>query len=228
MLRLTCLLFQVLVLLIAVWHNRSLSSSEVLVLSDNDFFSEVTKAEANVKWFVEFFAPWCGHCKRLEPIWKDFAIALKEKDHKDIRLATVDAEANHETAQRFDVKGYPTLLYLVNKNMYKYDGARTVEDMMEFVISGYHSKHAMPLPSPPSFLDLQRMKLFAWLQTQDNSMLAKDFEHILSFRKNAAIVLLIMGGLLGFSLGCIASTLTTSGSPGSTSSNSNKEKPKAD
>ena len=41
--------------------------SEVVVLTDENFEEAVIKS--NDLWLVEFYAPWCGHCKTLEPEW---------------------------------------------------------------------------------------------------------------------------------------------------------------
>ena len=56
-------------------------------------------------WFVEFYAPWCGHCKSLEPEWNEAAAALKGK----VRLAKVDATQEQQLAQRFGIQGYPSI-----------------------------------------------------------------------------------------------------------------------
>jgi protein disulfide-isomerase A6 len=56
-------------------------------------------------WLVEFYAPWCGHCKSLEPEWNIAASKLKGQ----VRLGKVDATVETGLAQRFGVKGYPTI-----------------------------------------------------------------------------------------------------------------------
>ena len=56
---------------------------------------------------VEFYAPWCGHCKALEPEWNASATRLKGK----VKFAKVDATENEMLAQRFGVRGYPTIKY---------------------------------------------------------------------------------------------------------------------
>ena len=43
-------------------------------------------------WLIEFFAPWCGHCKNLEPHWKSAAGELKGK----VKLGAVDATVHQE------------------------------------------------------------------------------------------------------------------------------------
>ena len=56
---------------------------------------------------VEFYAPWCGHCKALEPEWNAAATKMKGQ----VKFAKVDATENQALAQRFGVQGYPTIKY---------------------------------------------------------------------------------------------------------------------
>jgi len=61
---------------------------------------------------VEFFAPWCGHCKNLAPEYKKLAKAL----NGIIKIGAVDAdqEANKPLAGKYGVQGFPTLKIFVN------------------------------------------------------------------------------------------------------------------
>ena len=59
---------------------------------------------------VEFYAPWCGHCKQLAPIYE--AVAKKLANNKNIVLAKVDATANEVPG--VSIKGYPTLKFFLN------------------------------------------------------------------------------------------------------------------
>lgn len=58
---------------------------------------------------IEFYAPWCGHCKDLKPIFKKVASELKGT----VKVAKVDATDSEAKgiAEKYDVKGYPTLIF---------------------------------------------------------------------------------------------------------------------
>jgi len=56
---------------------------------------------------IEFYAPWCGHCKALEPEWNASASELKGK----VKFGKVDATEEQRLAQQFQVQGYPTIKY---------------------------------------------------------------------------------------------------------------------
>ncbi len=57
---------------------------------------------------VEFYAPWCGHCKKLMPVYEQVAEALKDED---VAIVKMDATANDVPAN-FEVRGFPTLYWL--------------------------------------------------------------------------------------------------------------------
>lgn len=72
-------------------------------------------------------APWCGHCKQLEPIYAEAAGKLREEGSA-IRLAKVDATEEKELAEEFAIGGFPTLKMFVNgdrKEPTDYKGTHT-------------------------------------------------------------------------------------------------------
>ncbi|CAD6187962.1 unnamed protein product [Caenorhabditis auriculariae] len=88
---------------------------------------------------VEFYAPWCGHCKSFEPKYKDLAAALK-KTEPNLVLAKMDATANDAPAQ-FAVEGFPTIYFAPSGNKgepMKYNGNRDLDHLKDFL-----KKHAV-------------------------------------------------------------------------------------
>ena len=56
-------------------------------------------------WLVEFFAPWCGHCKNLAPEWEKAATALRGV----VKVGAVDADAHSALGGKYGVRGFPTI-----------------------------------------------------------------------------------------------------------------------
>ncbi|KYN06001.1 Thioredoxin domain-containing protein 5 [Cyphomyrmex costatus] len=82
--------------------------------------------------FVKFYAPWCGHCQKLAPIWDELANSLRNDDA--VSISKIDCTQHLSICGQFDIKGYPTLLWIENgKKMNKYTGQRTHEELKTYV-----------------------------------------------------------------------------------------------
>jgi len=120
-------------------------ASDVIELSANNF--DAVLAE-NPLILVEFYAPWCGHCKHLAPEYEKAAADLKADG---IPIANIDAdnEANKELASTYEIKGFPTLKIFRNgKFSSDYQGGRTATDIVSFM-----RKQALPAISKLTSVD---------------------------------------------------------------------------
>merc|ERR1712070_468718 len=79
----------------------------VKVLKGKSFKEKVLDSKESV--LVEFYAPWCGHCKALEPKYDELAAAFE--DNESITIAKMDATANEIDVPGIDIKGFPTLMF---------------------------------------------------------------------------------------------------------------------
>jgi len=87
----------------------------------------------DVPALVEFYAPWCGHCKALKPEWELLEKAFESE--KNVVIAKCDADAHRAVASPHGVSGFPTIMYFDAGSVSgeKYNGGRTAKDLLTFV-----------------------------------------------------------------------------------------------
>jgi len=81
---------------------------------------------------IEFYAPWCGHCKSLEPKYTELGEKLKSEEN--VIIAKMDATANDYDRQKWAVSGYPTIYFKpAGKTATLYEGAREVDALYQHI-----------------------------------------------------------------------------------------------
>lgn len=111
----------------------------VILANEANFQSIVL--QSNLPSMVEFFAPWCGHCKNLAPEYKKVAAAVKGM----VNIVAVDCDnaASRSLCGMYDVKGFPTLKLFTpgKKSADDYQGARSAKAIADAVLAKLDSKN---------------------------------------------------------------------------------------
>lgn len=92
----------------------TVKASNVIEATDKDFKALVT--DAGVPSLVEIYASWCGHCKRLAPVWEQladaYAVDAKKGVKPKVQIVKIDGDINRKTSKQFGVSGFPTIKYI--------------------------------------------------------------------------------------------------------------------
>jgi len=128
--------------------------------------TNVEDVSAQIKWdrtigkgapaLVEFFAPWCGHCKSLAPKYEELANAFQHAKDKVV-IAKVDADGEgKELGQKYGVTGYPTLKWFDADGNFAqdYEGGRELDDLLNFITAKTGVKSNIKPPPPSDVLSL--------------------------------------------------------------------------
>ncbi|KPP68638.1 hypothetical protein Z043_112666, partial [Scleropages formosus] len=102
-----------------------------------------------LNFVFQFYAPWCGYCKKLEPVWREVGAELRSSG-SPVRVGMIDATAHTGVAAEFAVRGYPTIKLFKGDLSYNYKGPRTKDAIIEFA-NRVAGPVVRPLPSKQMF-----------------------------------------------------------------------------
>lgn len=182
-------------------HAAQAASQNVRLLTDADFDQQTTEGA----WLIEFFAPWCSHCKDLEPIWDALADELQGK----VNVAKVDGTREKALLLRFSVNGFPMIFHVQGAETRQFNGRRTLHKLKEFALTGWELAPRLPSwKSPTSPIGR------AFGRLQGLPLRLQGFYHYLHVEKKYS-QLTLLGGLLavplaiGLSMICVLDAYMT-------------------
>jgi len=157
--------------------------TDVLTLTDENF--DQTLAD-NEYVFVDFYAPWCGHCKTLAPVFEKVATQLKEEGSK-IVIGKVDATQNEALATKYQVRGYPTLKLFRSGNPIDFDSGRSQADIVNWLQkkTGPVSVLINTVEQLEEFLKKAGSKLIAFLAGDKDD--SEEYKHWISTAQSGKI-----------------------------------------
>ncbi|KAJ9441171.1 Protein disulfide-isomerase tigA [Diplonema papillatum] len=87
---------------------------------------------ASKKAVVKFFAPWCGHCKKMAPAWDQ----LEQEFGSEVTVGSVDCTVHRDLCSKFGVRGYPTLkgFKAGSQDPLEYKGGRDFNTLKGYVV----------------------------------------------------------------------------------------------
>jgi thioredoxin domain-containing protein 10 len=101
--------------------------------ANNEFKTDNPPMETAAIYY--FYTTWCPHCKTATPEWDSFVDEMKDKTVKGVKLSfyKVDCDKEKATADKFNVKGFPTIKLMNGNQMIEYDAKPKKETLIEFV-----------------------------------------------------------------------------------------------
>ncbi|PAV20606.1 thioredoxin-domain-containing [Pyrrhoderma noxium] len=142
------------------------SEGMVKALDESSFKSMINEGPT----FVKFYAPWCGHCKKLAPTWTQIALHFRNK----LNVAEVNCDVHKNLCKSQDIQGYPSLFFYSGSNddvhKTEYAGGRKFDQIRQFAESAI-APSVLTLDSVSEYVNLvqKHSVLYLFLNSQEDS-----------------------------------------------------------
>lgn len=124
----------------------------VVVLTESNFDSKVL--DSDDVWLVNFYAPWCPHCKNLQPVYEEASRAIRKEGIKNVKLGAIDASQYQAYAQKYGIRGFPTLKYFPAGQKTENDAKEYNEDRSAKGILQWAKERSGEVKPPPELIEL--------------------------------------------------------------------------
>ena len=177
-----------------------MEGSNLATIVGEEFINQTKFDNSEQGYLVFFGAHWCGHCKRFKPQFLNLSnFVIEREGHQHPKFIFYDVPKGDPTIKLFRVSGYPSLIMIKQQKVWKFEGKRNDEEILEWIdkiYSGEHEGKEYP-DRPPTF----------WEELGESTeLLKKQITH--QFKTNTLTSIFVAGVLLIFVvlivLGCCA------------------------
>lgn len=135
----------------------AVSASNVLVADDKNFQELVI--DSGVPSLVEIYASWCGHCKKLAPVWEQladaYAVDPKKGGKPKVQIVKIDGDINRKISKKYEVSGFPTIKWFgADGSVEDVNVGRDFEALSQFVSQKSGAAVRAPKKVPSAVVEL--------------------------------------------------------------------------
>ena len=123
-------------ILLVLYFMYSKFLNEGFEVKAESFESEISP---NDKTLVMFYADWCGHCKKLKPVWDETSKEVNANEDSGVKMVKVNCgdpgknDKHKYIMKKYEIAGYPTIKLIQGDKVEEYNGNRTKDDMLKFL-----------------------------------------------------------------------------------------------
>ena len=137
---------------------------------DYDSFMQLVTATQE-PWFIKFYAPWCGHCQALAPVWTELGKEMQGK----LNIGEVDCEADKRLCKDLRVGSYPTMMYFARGERVEYEGLRGLGDLVHYAEKATEINDGIIDVDAATFKELEEKNEVIFVYFYDMATTSEDF-----------------------------------------------------